>query len=120
MPNSKNNNSDDQGITKEMSGVLTWIAGHDATCKERYEAILRGLLDCQKAITDSKIENKENLAALEQEMRESNAMQDEKVKANQDAITAINLKIAYALGAGFAGSLIGGALLQLLSGVLAK
>ena len=108
----------EQGISKEMNEVQTWIAGHEATCTERYKEIRQDGADVKAAIerlTRQLVGIKKGLRA---EMKASDAAIETRVHDIEKEQVRSKNKQAYFVGmmagASFTGSILGPIILKLL------
>jgi hypothetical protein len=111
----------EQGISREMNEVQTWIAGHEATCTERYKEIRQDNADLKAAIerlTRQLVGIKKGLRA---EMKSSDAAIEVRIRDVEKDQAANQRKQAYFVGvmagASFTGSVLGPIILKML-GVL--
>jgi hypothetical protein len=89
-------------VSKELSDILTWIAGHDAKCSERHNGIMNAI----KALHDSDLTQRLEIKEVEL-----------KAEKNRETIAAIDKKIAFWAGLSAAGGgAIGTALSQVFGG----
>lgn len=100
----------DGSVSKEISDILVWIAKHDGTCRERYDAILKGLKDCREEIG----ELKDDLKTSRAESKLADTVLGRRVARAEKSITSIHLKLAYFAGAAAFGSFAGGMIFQLI------
>lgn len=113
--------SESQGsISKEMSDVLTWIAGHDSTCTERYEGIRQDIVETREAVEKLTRQIVGIKKGLRVEMQRSDAALDVRLGKVEAEQQEANVKRAYFVGAMAGASFVGGLIGPILYNFLSK
>jgi hypothetical protein len=103
----------EDSISREMSDVHTWIAGHEATCTERYKEIRQDYADHKASL--EKLERK--LVGIKKGIR---VEMSQRIKAVEDDQHNQKVRQAYFVGAMAGASFVGGMLGPILSNVFTK
>lgn len=105
--------SGQDSISREMSEVQSWIAGHEATCTERYKEIRQDNADLKSAI--EKLERQ--IVAIKKGLR---AEMNQRLAAVETEQQEQKVRQAYFVGAMAGASFVGGLIGPILYNVFSK